>query len=198
MLTYMSVGATLVHQARTSAGLSIRSLAQHAGVSPSTISRIETGRMDPTIGMLQRLLAAVGQELEVSSTSVRVPRLASLVDAWRPSSRGEVIDWTKLRVLLDYLALHPDRTASALRARPKPSGSSLLDNILAAIAETQADDAGVPRPAWTQRVAPLADAWISPGTPRQQEQARLATPPAFAARGITLARSSLWREGMNG
>lgn len=44
---------------RRGAGLSIRDLAARAGVSPSTVWRIEAGRLDPTVTMLDRLLRAI-------------------------------------------------------------------------------------------------------------------------------------------
>lgn len=194
MLTSMPDSSTLLHTARLRAGLSIRTLASLAGVSASTVSRIESAQMDPTIGMLERLLAAAGHDLAISTTHNQHPTIASLANAWRSSSRGDVIDWTRLRAFLDYLFLHPTETPLALATKPAKSGSSLLDNLLAGIAETQADESGFPRPAWTKAVASLKEPWVSPGTPRQQEQSRLSTPQALARRGITLARSSLWRD----
>jgi transcriptional regulator with XRE-family HTH domain len=169
-------------------------LASMAGVSASTVSRIESAQMDPTIGMLDRLLCAAGYDLKISATHNQHPAIASLADAWRRSSRGDVIDWTRLRAFLDYLHLHPAEIPLALATKPAKSGSPLLDNLLAGIAETQADEGGFPRPAWTKTVASLKNPWSSPGTPRQQEQSRLTTPEALALRGIALARSSLWRE----
>ena len=186
--------ALLLRTARHQAGLSIRGLSEIAGVSPSTTSRIETGRMDPTIGMLARLLEAAGCEMELAIYAKKAPSLALLVTAWEDSPRGDLIDWTRLRAFLDHLALHPDETASAIRNAPAPSGSALLDNLLAGIAETLADESGLPRPTWTSRIPPLGTPWSTPGTPRMKEAARLTTPPALSVRGLTLARMSLWRE----
>lgn len=194
MLTSMPDSSALLQDARLRAGFSIRSLASRAGVSASTVSRIESAQMDPTIGMLDRLLSAAGHDLKISATRTQHPTIASLADAWRSSGRGDVVDWTRLRAFLDYLHLHPAVTPLALATKPSHSGSPLLDNLLAGIAETQADESGFPRPAWTKTVASLKEPWASPGTPRQQEKSRLSTPQALALRGITLARSSLWRE----
>ena len=187
-------GSLLVRDARQRAGLSVRSLASAAGVSPSTVSRIESAHMDPTVGMLTRLLAAAGHDLELSATKKPVPSIASLASAWHASARGDIIDWTRLRAFLDYLQLHPESTTTALRNKPAASGSALLDNILAGIAETESKERKFPAPAWTKSVPKLQEPWASPGTPRQQARAHDETPPALAVRGITLARSSLWRE----
>jgi len=186
--------ASLLHEARCEARLSIRALSEIAGVSPSTVSRIEGGRMDPTVGMLARLLDAAGCEMELATRASATPRLASLITAWKSSSRGDVIDWTRLRAFLDHLVLNPEEAGSAIRTAPAPSGSGLLDNLLAGIAETLADEHDLPRPAWTNRVPAMQEAWATPGTPRIREAARATTPPALAARGLTLARTSLWRE----
>lgn len=45
---------------RTSRGLSQRSLANASGVSNATISLIEHGRTDPSMGMLKRILESLG------------------------------------------------------------------------------------------------------------------------------------------
>jgi transcriptional regulator with XRE-family HTH domain len=60
--------------ARREAGLSQRALAAATGVSPSTIARIEKGRMEPTVALLTRLVEACGLELRMS---VAKPRLAA-------------------------------------------------------------------------------------------------------------------------
>jgi len=50
--------ATLLHEARTSAGLSQRALARRAGTAQSVIARIERGLTSPTWETLERLLQA--------------------------------------------------------------------------------------------------------------------------------------------
>lgn len=52
--------------ARRRAGLSQRALAAATGVSPSTVARIEKGRMEPTLAVLTRLVEACGLELRLS------------------------------------------------------------------------------------------------------------------------------------
>jgi transcriptional regulator with XRE-family HTH domain len=58
--------------ARREAGLSQRALAAATGVSPSTIARIEKGRMEPTVALITRIVEACGLELRMS---VARPRL---------------------------------------------------------------------------------------------------------------------------
>lgn len=45
--------------------MSARDLATASGVSPSTVTRIERGELNPTVAMLDRLLDASGNQLDV-------------------------------------------------------------------------------------------------------------------------------------
>lgn len=124
----------------------------------------------------------------------RTPRLADLADAWAADSTGhEHPDWTRLRSFLDYLARHPGLATPAIEEAPPASGSLLLDNLLAGIAEKEADDAGSPRPAWTSEVARLEEPWTGLGTPRMLAANARATPPQLAARLIFIPADALWR-----
>jgi transcriptional regulator with XRE-family HTH domain len=173
-------------------------LASKAGVSTTTVTRIEAGRMDPTVGMLSRLLAAMGRTLELSvgeSRDVAPLTLADLVDAWTTNATGERPDWTRLRALIDALVLRPDQTRAAISRTPPPSGSPMLDALLAGMADKLADDRGLRRPAWTK--APdrfLGLPWESPGTTRMRQAARDQTPSQLLDHGIVVSLDSLWRE----
>lgn len=185
---------SLLRQTRRASGLSAQDLGRRAGIAPSTISRIEAGEVDPAVGVLARLMEAAGHCLHLAVTSARPPRLEGLTDAWETSARGDLVSWTRLRAFLDHLAEHPDQVPQAIEAPPAPSGSALLDNLLAGIAETLADEQGMARPTWTSQVPPLEKPWVTPGTPTTQDSARSRTPRALAARGVTLTRGSLWRD----
>lgn len=188
--------AELVKTSRSRAGLSGRALAARAGVAYSTVVRIESGQVDPTTGMLERLLAAADHRLVISADEVVPPELADLSSAWRAASDGEPRpDWTSLRAFIDTLALHPQWQARAIKRSPTAAGSDVMDNLLASIAEKIADDAGLSRPAWTLNVTPLREAWFTPGTPQMRESARASAPPQFAARNIWVSAESLWRGG---
>jgi transcriptional regulator with XRE-family HTH domain len=194
MLTLMPDPALLLRQARYDTGLSMRALARLADVSYTTICRIEHGQVDPTVGTLRKLLAATGGALELSSRPEEIPRLADLADAWSKDHRGEDRpDWTRLRVFADYLRRHPEHSAIAVLGRPRPSGSALLDNILAGVAEKTADDAGFPQPPWTKLVEPLPRQWADFGTPRMRVRAERSTPRVFARRNLVLPTETIWR-----
>ena len=95
----MSMAGRMVRYARRRAGFTQRQLAANAGIPQETISRIESGRADPRVQTLDRLLEACEMGLEV------MPRL------------GIGIDRTQFQRLLDMtpsqrlrLAIEDDRT----------------------------------------------------------------------------------------
>ena len=89
---------TILRDARGRAGLSQAALAERTGTSQATISAYESGRKQPSVDTLSRLLAAMDQRLTVEPGRVAAPSRSEL------RSRG--------RVLADVLAL-----AEALPAR---------------------------------------------------------------------------------
>jgi transcriptional regulator with XRE-family HTH domain len=52
--------AVLLRHWRERRGLSVRKLAERAGVGLVTVSRIENGHMSPTVAMLEKLARALG------------------------------------------------------------------------------------------------------------------------------------------
>lgn len=56
------MAASLLKLARAEAGLSQRALARAAGVPHSTIARIESGAMQPTVPLFYRILAGADRE----------------------------------------------------------------------------------------------------------------------------------------
>lgn len=59
--------ATLLRTARVRSGLSQRALAASAGTSQAAVAAIESGRKQPTVATLERLLRAAGTELVPAS-----------------------------------------------------------------------------------------------------------------------------------
>ena len=177
------------------AGLSMRALAERADVSFTTISRIENNKLDPTFSTVEKLFSAMGETLQLRRRRAKpVPRLADLTDAWSVDATGrDQPDWTRLRAFADYLFRHPSAAKTSILAAPVPSGSPLLDNVLAGIAEKIADDNGLHRPAWTKRVPALQQPWEGVGTSRMRAAARAATPAQFVARNVFIPAGTIWR-----
>lgn len=59
------MAAGLIRIARQKAGLSQREFADSAGLTQQSISAYETGRRDPSLETLKRLLAAAGFEMRI-------------------------------------------------------------------------------------------------------------------------------------
>jgi len=164
-------------------------------VPTSTISRIEEGEVDPTLTMLERVVAATGRQLTLETETIPQRRsLAALADACSPSRAGPKINWTRLRAFLDWVHAHPDDVELAIATPPPRSGLAQLDSLLAAIAEKLADDAGVDRPRWCAAVQPLPTPWSARGTPRMIQAARRRAPRQFKKRNIWLSEHDLWRD----
>lgn len=63
---------TLIREARKRHGLTQVALARRASTTQKHVSRIEAGELSPSVAMLARLLAAMGERLEL--TAVPGPR----------------------------------------------------------------------------------------------------------------------------
>ena len=142
----MATSAALLREARTRAGLSRRALAARAGTPTSTVSRIEAEQHDPTLPMLQRLLAAAGGELVVEVRfGDEQPTIAELATAVDQESGRLKIDWTRLRGFADWADRHTDELADAIASPPARTGTP-IDAILAGFAEELAARHRLERP----------------------------------------------------
>ena len=185
--------ATILQGARTGAGLSRRALAVKAGVPTSTVSRVEEGLSDPSLGMLERLVNAAGSDLVVECRPKEDRfSLAELATAWSEQSGRIKIDWTRLRAFVDRVQLDPAALPEAIADPPAPT-YPLLNAILAAVAEELADEYDIERPPWTRSVGPLEEPWAPPSTPRMRASFEESTPEAFRRRNLVLSRSALFR-----
>ncbi len=65
---------SLIRTARRRHGLTQAQLARRAGTTASAIARLESDRQSPSVATLDRLLAAMGEELELSSVRRPLPQ----------------------------------------------------------------------------------------------------------------------------
>lgn len=86
--------ASLLREARTSAGLSQAELARRAGVTQSVVSVYESGRRQPSVATLAALVAATGYELDLSIGKPRqgVQRLTGPVGRRLRRRRSQVLE----------------------------------------------------------------------------------------------------------
>jgi hypothetical protein len=153
------------------------------------VSRIEAGDVDPTVGMLERLVTAAGGVLDIDV------RDGTPSAAWLALRSGTAdLDWTAARGLADWAAQYPASVAALIAAPPASTGSPVVDNLIAAIAETLADDAGTQAPSWCRSVPPLVEPWEPSGTPAMRRRWRLSTPARFAVRNLWCPSNAIWRE----
>lgn len=194
MLLLMNTpSALLLRDARTRAGLSRRALAARAGTPTSTVSRIESGQSDPTVPMLERLLAAAGCRLRIEATPADdPPTIAALASAVEQQGGRLKIDWTRLRGFADWAERHPRELGDALESPPIRTHTP-LDAILAAFAEELARRHRIKRPQWTRSVGPLPDPWSPPSTPRMRAAAAASSPEPFRRRNLVVSETALFR-----
>jgi hypothetical protein len=107
----METGA-VIREARASSGLSQAELATRAGTSQTALSAYESGRREPSVRTLERLLHAAGRRLAVVSAESPA----------REPSRRELarVDRT-LRQVLELAAALPVRHERELRYPRLPS-----------------------------------------------------------------------------
>lgn len=192
-LTYMNV-SRLAMGAKRASGFPVRALAETADVAGTTITRVQSGTVDPSVGTLDRILDAAGFELSLvvrRKDDARRRSLADLVDAWT-NHLGQVdLHWPRWRALLDDLAQHPDHVPEAIYLPPWPTGEPVVDALLAAVAEKLADDARLPRPSWTEHVPLLTEPYV-PTVARKVKGRTI--PPQLAIRSLMIDTESLWRD----
>lgn len=75
--------ASALRQARNSAGLTQRQLAERAGTSQATVSAYENGAKEPSVATFSRLLAAAGARLAIESAGSEVVALPSAAELRR-------------------------------------------------------------------------------------------------------------------
>jgi len=80
--------ANVLRHARHRAGLTQRELALAAGVPQSTVGRIETSRLNPTLDNLRNLLNAAGQDLDLVPLAGRDEDRTLIRDRLRMTAAG--------------------------------------------------------------------------------------------------------------
>jgi len=100
-----TLAAGLLRMARDKAGLTQSELAAAAGVSQQSISAYETGRKEPTLPTLQRLLAAAGLEMRIrlEPTDQHDSTLDAFLGTLPPARQAELAEQTRARVESDRL-----------------------------------------------------------------------------------------------
>ena len=91
----MSMAGRMLRHSRARAKLTQRELSAKVGIPQETIARIESGRVDPRIGTLDRLLEGCGFGLE------HLPRLGIGVDRSQIRSRLRLTPSQRLELAIE-------------------------------------------------------------------------------------------------
>lgn len=102
----------VVKETRKRHGLSQQSLALRAGTDQAAISRIERGELSPTVETLERLMAAMGEELNFAPKRAPAQHDPLHVRALRQRNAEE-----RLELALSWNRLAADLAQAGRRAR---------------------------------------------------------------------------------
>ena len=100
-----TLAAGLLRLARDMASMTQTDLAVQAGVSQQSISAYETGRKEPTLPTLVRLLAAAGTEMRIRLEPIddHDSTLATFIETLPSSRQAELIEESRARVAAERL-----------------------------------------------------------------------------------------------
>jgi transcriptional regulator with XRE-family HTH domain len=95
-----TLASGLIRLARSKASLTQTELAESAGMSQQAISAYETGRKEPTLPSLERLLAAAGFELRIQLEPIDAhdESVRRVLESLPPATRREIEDRQRRRV----------------------------------------------------------------------------------------------------
>ena len=100
-----TLAAGLLRLARDKAQMTQSELAAEAGVTQQSVSAYETGRKEPTLPTLQRLLAAAGLEMRIHLEPIdrHDESLLTFMDSLPPARRAEIAEQSRSRVQAERL-----------------------------------------------------------------------------------------------
>lgn len=184
----------LVRRFREDAGLSLRKLANAAGVATSTVHRIERGDLRPTVAMVQRLAQAAGARLDVDARPDYSMSILGLARAIRSPTESAGLSPVQLSAELAHRFDNADveERTRMLAAEPALGGDPRWDAFLGGLAEWLAVRVGIAPPAWTQDDGRfLREGWWVTTMDSMRAWEFAGTPMSFQRRGVYLHRESL-------
>ena len=186
--------AELLRTARMQAGMSQSAVAELAKTSQSAIAMYEAGNREPSLPVLQRLLAATGHQLSLSVLpDAAVYRIADLaLDIAQALANDEK---KKLRYVFEFMrGAQEDKqlTNVLVSAEPRPTGDVRFDAMLAGIAEDLCVLNGEVPPQWVNSdMRTLTSAWWVSTLASGRAQALVHCPAALRRRGVMIDRHDL-------
>ena len=184
--------ADLLIAAREKSGLTQTLMARIAKTSQSAIAAYEAGDREPTVPVLQRMLAATGHNLMIAFEADRnIYRVADLArDIRKTSIKNRE---RRLRLVFEFLR-EVDTKELTLRVavEPESTGDQRFDAMLAALSEDLCVSNGVSPPSWVfadQRF--LDSAWWVSNLKSARTRALVNAPASYRRRGVMIDRHDL-------
>jgi len=184
--------ADLLIAAREKSGLTQTQVARIAKTSQSAIAAYEAGDREPTVPVLQRMLAATGHNLMIAFEADRnIYRVADLArDIRKTSIKNRE---RRLRLVFEFLR-EVDAKELTLRVavEPESTGDLRFDAMLAALSEDLCVSNGVSPPSWVfadQRF--LDSAWWVSNLKSARTRALVNAPASYRRRGVMIDRHDL-------
>ncbi len=194
----MITAAEQIKRIRARERLSQYELARRSGIAQSTISRIESGDLDPSWSTMSALLEGAGWSAEVERTDAAtlIPTTALRREIRKALAHGD--ETSALRDLAEatgrILRSGAGHVPEWAMAEPESTGDRKWDTILATALAYAASKAGVAPKPWMLQTEPL-DTEIVLGsadpTPAYRVMIRDQTPPIFREKNI-LSRERDW------
>lgn len=189
------IAAALVQTLRTDTGLSVRALAEAAGIASSTVHRIEKGTLQPTMDMLQRIAEAAGARLLVEPQVDYAASIVGLAQSIRQDIAAHEQSWPvrKAAELTERFGRADAETRRRMTAAEPPStGDAHWDAFVAGLAEWLTVRVGIPTPPWTHKASRYLEAgwWVTPMKAMHAWE-YAGSPASFKTRGVYLHRESL-------
>lgn len=184
--------ADILIAAREKSGLTQTQMARIAKTSQSAIAAYEAGDREPTVPVLQRMLAATGHNLMIAFEADRnIYRVADLArDIRKTSIKNRE---RRLRLVFEFLR-EVDAKELTLRVavEPESTGDQRFDAMLAALSEDLCVSNGVSPPSWVfadQRF--LDSAWWVSNLKSARTRALVNAPASYRRRGVMIDRHDL-------
>jgi len=184
--------------------LTQRALADLADVPQPTIAEIESGRREPSLTLLSRIVEATGQAVEIRlvpldrySALATTRRIAERLD---PSAPGNGSESTRedgaLRAVLDFRdalrRAEDSECAHLVGLPPIPTGFTRWDAFLAAVVEDECASRHVAPPRWTSDRRRFAKPfWFLSKNPALHDWELETAPAAFIRHGVLAASAEL-------
>lgn len=195
--------AEILRRARAERSLTQRELARAAGVPQPTIAEIESGRREPSLSLVSKILESVGLEVRIDLNAVDRYSAVSVAHRARvviheSQNVGDTIqlDDQLLRIMLSFRdALRKVNRSELHRLTSEPPsliGDPRWDAFLAAIVEDECASRQTSSPRWVDTpMRVLKPFWYLSANPRLHDWEFETAPAAFVRHGILAAADEL-------